>query len=381
MLPCFVSRSLAVRALLVGKAINFIRLCCNDPAWSVATAPREHVPCANVQPRRGAGATPECCLGAVRSQVASTASGSADSPTAGPPPQNTACHVAYGQEERLASLVGWAATRAHSRLLDLMLGRFKLRAHCYNLKQFMLLGKGDFVQHMMENLTPQLSRPSSQLHRHHLLSLVEAAVRSSAAGGACSDTPVEGEPFLLMQHLDVQLSKIPGSNGAGPAPTRGQHRTHMPAADCGAVPLQPDTRRRAGRVGCVLARLPGRGAGERHLLRAGDGLLPAGLQLPLAPQEGRALADRCLAEAWHRLPTAEGGTSPRLLDVAKAPRSLVLCSSVQVLSRDVTLHRCHLLRNEMIHFVSNLQYYLMFEVARAVSSRVTAPPPEPAPCR
>jgi len=29
---------------------------------------------------------------------------------------------------------------------------------------------------------------------------------------------------------------------------------------------------------------------------------------------------------------------------------------------DALMHRCHCLRNEMIHFVYNLQYYLMFEV-------------------
>ena len=35
---------------------------------------------------------------------------------------------------------------------------------------------------------------------------------------------------------------------------------------------------------------------------------------------------------------------------------------LKTLHRDPTLHGCHLLRNEMVHFVYNLQYYLMFEV-------------------
>ena len=35
---------------------------------------------------------------------------------------------------------------------------------------------------------------------------------------------------------------------------------------------------------------------------------------------------------------------------------------LRLLRGDKSMHGCHLLRNEMIHFVYNLQYYLMFEV-------------------
>ena len=74
-----------------------------------------------------------------------------------------------------------AAARANARLLELLLGRYRLREHCAHIKSYLLLGKGDFVQYLMEHLAPQLSRPSSQLHRHQLLALVESAVRSCAA--------------------------------------------------------------------------------------------------------------------------------------------------------------------------------------------------------
>ena len=74
----------------------------------------------------------------------------------------------YGQEEQLQVFVSSAAARANAHLLRLVRGKYMLRQHCANIKHFVLLGKGDFVQYLMEHLAPQLSRPSSQLHRHQV---------------------------------------------------------------------------------------------------------------------------------------------------------------------------------------------------------------------
>lgn len=46
------------------------------------------------------------------------------------------------------------------------------------------------------------------------------------------------------------------------------------------------------------------------------------------------------------------------------------CTASRLLStlhRDPTMHGCYVLRNEMVHFVYNLQYYLMFEVIECAS--------------
>ena len=45
---------------------------------------------------------------------------------------------------------------------------------------------------------------------------------------------------------------------------------------------------------------------------------------------------------------------------------------LRTLRSDGTLHRCHLLRNEMIHFVYNMQYYLMHEVIECSWSELLA---------
>ena len=68
----------------------------------------------------------------------------------------------------LASAISFAAAKAGARVLELLMGKYQLCEHLSNLKEYLLLGKGDFVQGLMEPLLPQLSRPASQLHRHHV---------------------------------------------------------------------------------------------------------------------------------------------------------------------------------------------------------------------
>ena len=73
----------------------------------------------------------------------------------------TQIKLEYGREEALEKLVHRAATRANAHLLELMLGKYSLQLHLLNLKQYLLLGKGDFVQHLMEHLAPQVASSSS----------------------------------------------------------------------------------------------------------------------------------------------------------------------------------------------------------------------------
>ena len=206
MLPCFVPRRLACDILNAGKALNFIRLCCGDASFSVSDAP--------------ALAGTVSTMGATR---VPTAGSHADEAKAGPRSLSAAslARLEYGREAELSTVVRRSSAIANSHLLSLLMSRFELRAHCAHLQQFVLLGKGDFVQSLMEHLAPQLAKPATQLHRHHLLTLVELAVRSSATTalpdggssggsvGVSSSSDVEPHA-LLLRHLDVSLTKAPG---------------------------------------------------------------------------------------------------------------------------------------------------------------------------
>ena len=273
MLPGFIAKPLAAQALLVGKAINFIRLCCHDAQWTVAD-----------DTSGGSGAAVDS-LG----------------------------RLEYGQEEQLQVFVSSAAARANAHLLRLVRGKYMLRQHCANIKHFVLLGKGDFVQYLMEHLGPQLSRPTSHLHRHRLLSLLETAVRSCFAsegggGGAASDH--------VLHHLDIQLLDDPGSSGWDSFSL--DYRVEPPVS----VVLSADAMVQYRQVFTLLWRLK--------------------------------RVEHSLTALWQK-----HGTTAHLLRGLRA---------------DPLMHACHTLRHEMIHFVYNLQYYLMFEVrARRGGGPVTHP--------
>jgi len=356
MVPSFLPRALATKVLLVGKAINFIRLCCGDADWSLRLSAPLPVPpkaptkaAAAAAAARG-GETPGTALGgavlgtalgvetprgaplptATSATSASTANhgerpltaGSAvagavaagavsesslmaetEAAEAGAASAAALACMEYGREAALSAVVSRAAALANARLLELLWGRYELRAHVTNLQQFLLLGKGDFAQTLMEHLAPSLSKPAQQLHRHHLVSLVEAAVRASHS------SPTEAEPTLLLRHLDVSLNKGPKATGWDAFAL--DYRVGAPCDTIFSTSALASYRR----------------------------LFTFLWQLKRV--------EHSLTAVWRKHCTAS-----RLLST---------------LHRDPTIHGCYVLRNEMVHLIYNLQYYLMFEVIEMAS--------------
>ena len=166
------------QVLLIGKALNFIRLCCQDVEWSLALSAPLPTPHA---PQKPPTFFPQLAYASTPATTTPSDTAPARPPDASTVSQAALSRLEYGREAELHSIVSHAAGLANAHLLELLLSRYDLKAHCANLQNFLLLGKGDFAQALMEHISPQLSRPATQLHRHHLLALVESAVRSSAS--------------------------------------------------------------------------------------------------------------------------------------------------------------------------------------------------------
>ncbi|XP_042149058.1 gamma-tubulin complex component 3 [Ixodes scapularis] len=67
------------------------------------------------------------------------------------------------------------------RVLAVLGSQFKLKEHLQALRQFLLLGQGDFVRHLMDVLDEQLSQPAVKLYQHSLSESVAEALRSTNA--------------------------------------------------------------------------------------------------------------------------------------------------------------------------------------------------------
>mmetsp|Transcript_3609 Transcript_3609/g.6859 ORF Transcript_3609/g.6859 Transcript_3609/m.6859 type:complete len:718 (-) Transcript_3609:13-2166(-) len=161
MVPSFISKPLANKILVIGKSINFIRQCCSDAKWVSDVY-------INFE------------------KVFDTAA--ADS--------GRVLEVAIHQ----------AAQVTHSRLMYLLLNKFKFAQHCLSIKRFLLLGQGDFIQVLLDLLQSELDRPAVKCSSDEFTGAVEAAVRMSN---------VQYDDPGLVEKLDVHLLEgvAPGADG------------------------------------------------------------------------------------------------------------------------------------------------------------------------
>jgi len=181
-------------------------------------------------------------------------------------------------------------------------------------------------------------------------------VGSSGGGSGWARGGSDSEQLLLLAHLGVLLSSSPGEmpprcrrDAAEMPPRCGDHTRHSPAEQLAtgsrlAAPVgQPRMRRGTSRLGAT-------GWEAFSLDYRADPPVSAVLSAAAVGEYRRVFTllwrlkrvELSLSAVWRRHTTAA-----RL---------------VRALSSDALLHRCHLLRHEMVHFVFNLQYYLMFEV-------------------
>jgi gamma-tubulin complex component 3 len=84
-----------------------------------------------------------------------------------------------GGAAALQDVVDHCSHVTNAHILDLLLNQHKLMAHLQALKKFLLLGQGDFVTFLMDRLGGELGKRASQIFRHNLTGIVESALRSS----------------------------------------------------------------------------------------------------------------------------------------------------------------------------------------------------------
>ncbi len=133
MLPSIISEDFGNRVFLIGKSLNFIRYGCGDAAWVESYS------------------------------------------------KDASRELRYGDTAALEASIGEAYKTTMARLIHLMADKFKLFEHLQALKNYILLGAGDFIAVLMESLASNLDRPANTQYRHTLTAQLEHAVRNSNA--------------------------------------------------------------------------------------------------------------------------------------------------------------------------------------------------------
>lgn len=154
-LPAFISPEIANKIFVTGKSINFLREVCEDRA-----------------PIKDAEE--------IRSVVMN----------------NIDCLFEPVDDTKLHQIINQAYLNTSKAVLDNILVHHKMIENLQALKNYLLLGQGDFIGLLMQNLKHELDRPAKNLFRHDLHAIMCTALRSSCAQF--------DEPDVL-DNLDVHL--------------------------------------------------------------------------------------------------------------------------------------------------------------------------------
>lgn len=105
----------------------------------------------------------------------------------------------YGDTTSLEASIDEAYKQTMARLISLMEDKFKLSEHLSALKKYLLLGQGDFIALLMESLASNLERPANSQYRHTLTAQLEHAIRNS---NAQFDSPE------VLRRLDARMLEL-----------------------------------------------------------------------------------------------------------------------------------------------------------------------------
>lgn len=113
--------------------------------------------------------------------------------------RTTSKELSYGDTANLSQSIGDAYKITMARLIDLMANKFHLFEHLRALKKYLLLGAGDFIAVLMEALSQNLDRPANTQYRHTLTAQLEHAVRNSNAQFDSAD---------VLRRLDARMLEL-----------------------------------------------------------------------------------------------------------------------------------------------------------------------------
>ncbi|KAG0144469.1 hypothetical protein CROQUDRAFT_47284 [Cronartium quercuum f. sp. fusiforme G11] len=151
MVPSFINLGFARKIYSTGKSINFIKYSCSETDWQQTRA----------------------SLFKISEKVT----------------------LHYSDIAGLETNINLANLIASKQIFTIFFHKLKLLEHLKALKDYLLLGRGDFISLLIESLGPSLNKPASSLYRHNLTSTLESAIKLT------SNNPTTD----LINRLDVRM--------------------------------------------------------------------------------------------------------------------------------------------------------------------------------
>jgi len=95
----------------------------------------------------------------------------------------SSARLAYGQDKALEKVVKQACADINSRVISVLFDRYNFFMHCSAIKKYLLVEQGDFISCLMDILKPDLDDPAAAMSQweYKLAGKMEIAIRSSNA--------------------------------------------------------------------------------------------------------------------------------------------------------------------------------------------------------
>ena len=110
----------------------------------------------------------------------------------------------FENPEGLTTLVAETSKRIDGIVRSVLFDRFKLGEHCDALKRYLLFGQGDLHECLMDNIGPSLDEPANSLSVFKLSGILEQSVRSSSVQTDAAEY-LDRLRVRLMPHLNEEI--------------------------------------------------------------------------------------------------------------------------------------------------------------------------------
>ncbi|EER06589.1 gamma-tubulin complex component, putative [Perkinsus marinus ATCC 50983] len=141
--PALISEEVALKIFVTGKSINFVRQCCSEGDW----------------------------LSDQQQQIQQEET----------------------DPDSLTNMVQKAYRRETSLVFNLMMNKYRLQDHLLAVKKYLLLSQGDFVGHLLDLMSEQLSTRAQVLRVHTFRDLTDHALRLQRLGSASGNYDQQDE--------------------------------------------------------------------------------------------------------------------------------------------------------------------------------------------
>ena len=131
-IPTFIKYSVADKMFMMGKSMYFLKRCCNQ---------KEYI----LEGKFSKGNWPNI----------------------------------FKEDEQFEKWIEEGYDAINKKMMSVLMQDFHLAEHLESLRKYLLLGQGDFIQALIDNLAAELSKNADLVYSHTIESLLETAIKSS----------------------------------------------------------------------------------------------------------------------------------------------------------------------------------------------------------